>query len=29
VSQLEGERAVQNLQIGVSLVEGETVHPLR
>ncbi len=27
-SQLDGERAVQQLEIGVSLVEGETVHQL-
>jgi DNA-binding LacI/PurR family transcriptional regulator len=26
--QLEGERAVQHLEIGLTLVEGETVHPL-
>lgn len=27
-SQLDGESAVQQLEIGVSLVEGETVHKL-
>ena len=27
-SQLDGERAVQQLEIGVSLIEGETVHSL-